>query len=318
MNYNHLYYFYVTARLGGVSKAAKVLNISQPSLSMQIKTFETSLGKKLFQKMGRGVQLTLDGEKAYRYSQKIFEAVDDFKSYLKGSDSEASKIRIGISNQVESPFVADLFSTIYKKNEKLKASVLIASGSQNQLLEQLRLQQIDMLLTNSPAYHAEFQIRAEVDMQVGLFIAKNKYQEMFRGQDLPSTFKQLLADRSLDLVLPSARQKLRHEIDIFLQRYKINNSIILESDILSVVARALVDGLGIGFLPIPYVAEEIKLKLLVALVPQEKFWSHRFYVLSRRLEKLDPVLEELITTIADLEKHPHFFGKKNRKKLSLL
>lgn len=310
MNYNHLFYFYTTAKLGGVSKAAQFLHISQPSLSMQIKTFEEHVGKHLFQKAGRGIQLTSDGERAYRYCQKIFEAVDDFQTYLKGTNLEPSKLRIGISEQIESPFVADLFATVYQKNEKFNSVAQLTSGAQNQLLEQLRLQQIDMVLTNSLVYNSEFQIRADVNMPMGLFISRKKFKEHFHSENLKITFKQMLSEMNLDFILPSPRQRLRQEIDIFLQRFAIKNSIILESDVLSVVARSLVDGLGIGFLPIPYVAEEIKLKLLTPLFPKENFWNHKFYVVCRRQEKLDPLLEKLILTIASLEKKPHFFGKK--------
>ncbi len=77
-NYNHLYYFYVTAKLGGVSNAAKYLHISQPSLSSQLKVFEGSIDKKLFEKKGRKLQLTPEGERAFIYSKKIFDVAAEF------------------------------------------------------------------------------------------------------------------------------------------------------------------------------------------------------------------------------------------------
>lgn len=304
MNYNHLYYFYTTARLGGVSKAALVLNISQPSLSVQLKTFEAQIGKKLFQKFGRGVQLSLDGERAFKHCQKIFAAVGDFEIYLKGQDLHLEKLKIGISAQIESPFVADLFSVVYQKNKKMRPPVQIVSGTQNQLLEQLQSAEIDMMLTNSFAYSNEFQVRAEINMPVGLFISKSKFKEISKEKFSNCTLKELLQGSDFGFVLPSVQQRLRHEIDIYLQHYLIQNRIALESDILAVVARALVDGVGIGFLPIPYVAAELKLKQLIPLAIKEKFWDHKFYVLTRREEGLDPLFEELILTIRQLEKKP--------------
>ena len=56
-NYNHMYYFYVTAKLGGVTNAAQYLHISQPSLSSQLKVFESTIEQKLFEKKGRRMQL---------------------------------------------------------------------------------------------------------------------------------------------------------------------------------------------------------------------------------------------------------------------
>lgn len=311
MNYNHLFYFYTTARLGGVSKAAKVLNISQPSLSVQIKTFEAQVGKKLFQKAGRGQQLTLDGEQSYRYCQKIFEVVGDFETFLKGSVQAVSKLRIGMSAQIESPFVADLFSTVYPQNEVMNSTVHLTSGTQNQLLEQLRTQQIDMLITNSIVYSTEFEIRADVNMPVGLFISKNEFVRLGLQSQAKISFSQFMQKTNLNLVLPSTRQRLRYEIDIYLQKFKIKNRVVMESDVLSVVARSLVDGVGVGFLPIPYVAEEVKLNQLRPLCSLEKFWNHKLYVVCRRQEQLEPLLEDLVKTILQLEKKPYFYNKKN-------
>lgn len=312
MNYNHLYYFYTTARLGGVGIAAQYLKISQPSLSVQLKTFESQIGKSLFQKAGRGVQLTLVGERAFRHSQKIFEAAHDFEVFIGGTTKAQSKLRIGMSSQIESPFVADLLSTVYQKqnDDQFNSVVQLSSGTQNQLLEQLRVQQLDIILTNSPIYEGEFQIRADVDMPVGLFISRDKHKELFGSGKLNWTVKKLMADFPLQFVLPSTQQRLRHEIDLFLQQYPVRGRIVLESDILSIVARSLVDGVGVGFLPVPYVAEELKLKLLVSLLPQTSFWNHKLYVVARRNEKLETLLEELIITIKSLDKKPQFFNPK--------
>ena len=64
-NFNHLYYFYITARSGGVNVAAKHLRISQPSLSSQLRVLERALDVRLFQKVGRQNQLTQTGSIIY-------------------------------------------------------------------------------------------------------------------------------------------------------------------------------------------------------------------------------------------------------------
>lgn len=73
-NYNHLYYFYMTAKSGGVTFAAKALRIAQPSLSAQLKVLENTLNRKLFHKVGRRMELTPDGEQAFGFCRKMFES----------------------------------------------------------------------------------------------------------------------------------------------------------------------------------------------------------------------------------------------------
>jgi LysR family transcriptional activator of nhaA len=76
-NYNHLHYFYVTAKSGGVNAAAKHLRISQPSLSSQLKVLERSLDVRLFQKVGRNNQLTPAGLVIYGFCRRMFELSEE-------------------------------------------------------------------------------------------------------------------------------------------------------------------------------------------------------------------------------------------------
>jgi LysR family transcriptional activator of nhaA len=61
LNYRHLLYFRTVAAEGGVSAAARVLNVSQPSVSVQIRKLEQSLGHRLFEREGRSLRLTPEG-----------------------------------------------------------------------------------------------------------------------------------------------------------------------------------------------------------------------------------------------------------------
>ncbi|HEY8272476.1 MAG TPA: LysR family transcriptional regulator, partial [Pseudobdellovibrionaceae bacterium] len=149
-NYNHLYYFYVTARLGGVSNASRYLTISQPSLSVQIKTFEASTNRKLFKKNGRKMQLTSEGEQVYAYCQQIFEIADYLSEHLKDPGlKEKRRIHIGVSDQIERPFMGDLLGDILQQGkEHLNCILNVSSGEEQELTEKLRDQSMDLVLTN--------------------------------------------------------------------------------------------------------------------------------------------------------------------------
>ena len=64
MNFKHLYYFWVTARAGGIMRAGEQLHTTPQTLSGQIKLLEERLGRKLFRKSGRQLELTEDGQLA--------------------------------------------------------------------------------------------------------------------------------------------------------------------------------------------------------------------------------------------------------------
>ena len=62
MELRHLRYFVSVAEAASVSKAALRVNICQPALSRQIRDLETELGVRLFDRVGRRIQLTAEGE----------------------------------------------------------------------------------------------------------------------------------------------------------------------------------------------------------------------------------------------------------------
>jgi LysR family transcriptional activator of nhaA len=64
MNFKHLYYFWAAAKAGGIVRAGEQLHVTPQTLSTQIKLLEESLGCHLFQKNGRGVELTAEGSTA--------------------------------------------------------------------------------------------------------------------------------------------------------------------------------------------------------------------------------------------------------------
>ena len=71
MELRHLRYFVSVAEAASVSKAALRVNISQPALSRQIRDLETELGVRLFDRIGRRIQLTAEGEDLLRRSREV-------------------------------------------------------------------------------------------------------------------------------------------------------------------------------------------------------------------------------------------------------
>ena len=72
MNFKHLHYFWVTAQAGGIMRAGEQLHTTPQTLSGQIKLLEDWLGRKLFRKSGRQLELTDDGRVALGYADQIF------------------------------------------------------------------------------------------------------------------------------------------------------------------------------------------------------------------------------------------------------
>ena len=85
MNLTQLRAFHLVARAGSFSAAARTEGLSQPTLSAQVKTLESTYGVGLFNRRGRGVQMTPAGQSLFNVTARLFAAEEEARSLLAGS-----------------------------------------------------------------------------------------------------------------------------------------------------------------------------------------------------------------------------------------
>jgi LysR family cyn operon transcriptional activator len=101
MNFRHLRTFVAIAEAGGVHRAVAQLNLSQPAASRQIHLLEAELGVLLFDRIGRRVQLTSEGQDLLRRCRRLLmevESVTERAGALK--KGEIGTLRVGATPQV--------------------------------------------------------------------------------------------------------------------------------------------------------------------------------------------------------------------------
>ena len=72
INFKHLHYFWMVAKQGSITKASENLHITPQTISGQISLLEEQLGKDLFNKVGRSLELTDTGRMVLSYADEIF------------------------------------------------------------------------------------------------------------------------------------------------------------------------------------------------------------------------------------------------------
>lgn len=288
-NYNHLYYFYTLGRIGSVTKAAKILKVAQPSLSIQIRKLEGELSLKLFEKVGRRLHLTPAGERVFEYCRNIFGAAEELEDYLKYSQGlKVERCRIGVDPEIERPFVADVLSGLLQNNKsKTKPLLSLITNTHKDLIGQLSHGDIDVVVTSQKVQMPNVKILAELAMPVVAVANLKKLKKLNPKQSLSSALK----EAGTDLILPSSSLKLRVEADMYLLKNKIRNPVVFESDILSVIVRAVVEGVGVGVLPWNYIQKEIASKNLTILNEGVPLWNTKLFVLARSQKFEDQTIQ---------------------------
>ena len=95
---SQLEYFYVSAKTGSFSKAAKELGISQPTVSVSVQKLESDLNMQLFERSGTSLTMTEQGKLVFSHAENILHELEHMHTGLTqiGSDSSASgAIHIG-------------------------------------------------------------------------------------------------------------------------------------------------------------------------------------------------------------------------------
>ena len=294
INLNYLRYFYCCAQFGTMTRAAEVLNISQPSLSMQIKNFEDQIGFPVFIRAGRSLQLTPRGQGLFLYASKIFEVTDDIEKYLDHSYSgKGSSLKIGVSDEVERPFVADLVGRMIRANSSNALKPSIISKKHDEMVSLASRGSVDLVLTNQKT--SQLKLIEEFEVPVMLVSAVSAPQQRSQPVRLQSLFKSL----EQGLLLPTDEMILAKEISEFMRQKKIDVEPVLTSNILACIIRATQEKLGAAFLPIAYVNRELQNGSLQAFGPSSGFWQHHLYLYTYKGNS-NPYIASLAKILRDL------------------
>lgn len=115
MDLKQLQYFVVCAQTGSFSDAAKVLYSTQPSVSKVVKALEDALGMQLFERLPRGIRLTVQGQKVYQYASRITNEISVLENMVTHGMTKWIRVSLNPSSWFANQFV-DFYNETYEKN----------------------------------------------------------------------------------------------------------------------------------------------------------------------------------------------------------
>ena len=114
MDLKQLQYFVACAQSGSFSDAAKILYSTQSSVSKVIKTLEDTLGMQLFERLPRGIRLTVQGQKVYHYACRITNEMNALENMAAHGMTKWIRISLNPSSWFANQFV-DFYNETYEK-----------------------------------------------------------------------------------------------------------------------------------------------------------------------------------------------------------
>src|SRR5688572_11813357 len=149
MNYNHLYYFWVVGRQGGVVRASEELMVSQPTISNQLKELEAALGHRLFARAGRGRTLTDAGRIAFNYADQMFSLGQALVNALEHQHAAPAALRlaVGVLDVIPKPVVRQLLAPALKLEQPVR--LICREDKSDRLLAYLAARRTALVLTDA-------------------------------------------------------------------------------------------------------------------------------------------------------------------------
>ena len=144
MTLNQIYYFQTVARYENYRKAAEELYISQPSLSRSIASLESELGVLLFEKNGRGVNLTKGGKLFLEYADRIIDECEIAKNKMKDMASDGGKIDIGYVFPLASHYIPHNVRDFLNKKENKNVTFNFFQNHTSAIAKKVRSGELDV------------------------------------------------------------------------------------------------------------------------------------------------------------------------------
>lgn len=278
VNYQHLLYFWVVAREGGLVPAGKVLRLSHPTLSAQVHALEDHLGEKLFTKVGRRLALTDVGRVVARYAEEIFTLGREMVDTVKGrSTGQPLRLDVGVVDVVPKLVARRLLQPALSLPEPVR--VVCHEGPYDRLLADLALHALDIVIADSPVPPGS-SVRAFNHLlgETGVTFFGTRSMAARWRKGFPASLD------GAPVLLPLEGAALRRSLDQWFDRVGVRPRVVAEFEDSALLKVFGADGLGLFAAPTVVAAEVCRQHGVSALgsVPDVK---ERFYAVSveRRL-----------------------------------
>ena len=261
MNFRKLKIFYETAKYLNMTKVAKEMFISQPSISQSINELELELDVKLFDRIGKKLYLTQEGEVFLNYTRRILNLYDEGVKTIRDINSnEKGKIIIGASTTIGIYILPEIIKMFSNKFKHIEISLIIENTKN---IEKLILEnKVDFAFAEGEITSEE--IYKEVIWKDELVFICGKESNLKNYKEI--SLKELKYQK---LIMREQGSGTREHTELFLKKNKMSFNTFLELGSTEAIKKTVEANLGVGCLSYRVVEDNVNNKDLYMVRVQE-------------------------------------------------
>lgn len=285
--------FTTVAEEKSFSKAADKLHISQPAVSMQIKTLEEKYGIPLFERSHRSVKLTKAGQILYHHAKKIIynyakinQLIEDMYHSAKGTLSIGSGYTFG------EYILPHALATFKQKYPQIIPKVTIKNS--RRIFKQVVKNEIDLGIIESKLTHPSVHIESFYTDEMVLIVPPQH----------PLSVQPSVETEDLDemvWILRETGSSTREFISDVFDRHDIKPKEIIEFGSSQTIKGAVESGLGISLISKKTILNELELNRLVAMTIKDEPLVRKFYYVMNKSQLPTKATHLFIDFLNELE-----------------
>ena len=286
INLNHLYYFFMISKNRSITGAARELFVSQSSLSIQMKQFETALSRKLFHRRKTGMELTEFGSVVYHSAERIFQEVERLNDSLEQVDHKIrGSFSIGTVNSIGIYLLPDLLKA-FKENYP-EVNINIDFKSARDIIDMVQSGKIDIAIIT---WNRRYPNLLSIPLQTNkMFLVCHP--------EHPLAQKDEISPRELEkfeFIGYEEGSPTRILMDALFKRMVLDVGYMMETSNTATIKHMVLAGLGLAFLPETVVGQEIRDRRLIRLEVPTLAMAQEITIYFKKGRMVSPTKKEFI------------------------
>lgn len=292
MELRQLKTFVRTAKLLSFTKAANDLGYAQSTITSQIQALEEELGTMLFDRLGKHIKLTKDGEHLYAYADQILKMSDEVKDLISSSLTPKGSLIIGTAESLCIHRLPEVFKTFRSRYPKVELNLRFDIGSDYRTY--LRKNTIDIVFfLDVPC----------VETDLVTHVLFEEPMAVIAAPDHPLAKKRRIVPRDINgqaLVLTEMGCSYRRLFESILTQEGVKPFSVMGVSSNEVIKKFVADGWGIGFLPYVTIKQELLTHQLIALPWYGPSFNIKAQLIYHKEKWLSPALKAFIDVALEI------------------
>ena len=269
--------FEAVARHGSITRAAEEVHLTQPSVSMQVKTLEDKIGQPLTEQVGKALKLTRAGEEVARASREVLARLDELEVTLADMQrAVAGPLSVSVVSTAKY-FLPQLVGQFKRRHPRVEPRLQITNRAQ--VLERIARDADDLYIMGRPPEGEAVEADPFLE-HVIVFVAPPDHPLVGR-KNIP------LARRAAENVIRREQGSgTRAAVDGLCRAAGVSLATHLEFDDIEAIKQGVISGLGVAYLSLHSLRLELAAGELAVLDVEGFPLRRRWYAVHRRGKRL--------------------------------